>query len=254
MTRFLPVFCCGVTLLLAVPAHSQTTPPVVGAPSEGRVAEWMYGEHIPAIPGKPFSSKVELEMVNQLPDGTLITHTTYNIDARDLLGRTRNEARNWINPSGEEPILTRIELYDPATRMRTNLFPLAKLATQWAASTPSTSLPKKGDKSEITRESLGEDVIEGIPVRGTRVTQVYPTGTLGNDRPLTIVTESWFSQDLKIALLTKRADPRYGVQTVRVTELLEREPEASLFAIPENYKVTNVTPPGSSTAQTGQVK
>jgi len=43
----------------------------------------MYGEHIPPVPALPFSAKVELELVNQLQDGTLITHKTYNLDARN---------------------------------------------------------------------------------------------------------------------------------------------------------------------------
>ncbi len=117
----------------ARPTFAQSTATVtVSAPGDGRVAEWMYGEHIPAVPGLPFSAKVELELVNQLQDGTLITHKTYNVDARDSLGRTRNEARNWINPStGEEPRLIRIELCDPSTKTRTNLFPLTKIARQW---------------------------------------------------------------------------------------------------------------------------
>src|SRR6266849_8191443 len=108
-----------VVLLLAFcsapPGFSQlTVTSSVSAPGDGRVAEWMYGEHIPAVPGLPFSAKVELELVNQLQDGTLITHKTYNLDARDLLGQTRNEARNWIIPvEGAEPSLTRIEFYAP---------------------------------------------------------------------------------------------------------------------------------------------
>ena len=81
----------------------------------------MYGEHIPATPGLPFSAKVELEMVNQLENGTLIAHKTYNLDARDSQGRTRNQARNWIDPTTcAEPTLMRIELYDPPPRLRTN--------------------------------------------------------------------------------------------------------------------------------------
>src|SRR6266481_9599515 len=120
------------------PGFSQSTAaPAVTTPSDGRVAEWMYGEHIAAVPVLPFSAKVELELVNQLQDGTLITHKTYNLDARDHLGRTRNEARNWINPvEGAEPRLTRIELYDPSTRARTNLFPLTKTARQWTVGSP----------------------------------------------------------------------------------------------------------------------
>ncbi len=76
--------------------------------------------------GLPFSAKVELETVSQLQDGTLITHKTYNLDARDSAGRTHNEMRNWITAEDEEPKLTRVELYDPVTKTRTDLFPLTK--------------------------------------------------------------------------------------------------------------------------------
>src|SRR5215470_5883191 len=108
--HFSPGLISLVSLCLAAPAVSQMPASTVAqsaaqasAPSDGRVAEWMYGEHIPSVPGLPFSARVELEMVNQLQDGTLITHKTFNVDARDSKGRTRNEARNWINPaSGEE--------------------------------------------------------------------------------------------------------------------------------------------------------
>lgn len=73
--------------------------------------------------------------------------------------------------------------------------------------------------------------MQGIPVHGVRVSQTYKVGTLGNDRPLRIITEYWYSEELKINLLTKRSDPRFGVQTVRVTELARQEPDSSLFAI-----------------------
>jgi len=203
----------------------------------------MYGEHIPPVPALPFSAKVELELVNQLQDGTLITHKTYNLDARNSQGRTRNEARTWINPAlGAEPRLIRIELYDPATRTRINVFPLAKTARQWTVGTTVPTAPSSAPaKPETTTENIGSDSIEGLPVRGLRVSQTYPPGALGNDRSLTIVTESWYSGDLKINLLTKRTDPRYGVQTVRVTELVRQEPDSTLFAIPDEYKLIKET-------------
>src|SRR6266481_7803902 len=234
-------FCC------ARAGFSQSTvTSTVSTPGDGRVAEWMYGEHIPAVSGLPFSAKIELELVNQLQDGTLITHKTYNLDARDHLGRTRNEARNWINPvEGAEPRLTRIELYDPSTRTRTNLFPLTKTARQWTVGSPvPTAAPSAQtafSKPETSKENVGSDTIEGLPVRRERVSQTYGPGALGNDRPLTIVTEYWYSEDLRINLLTKRTDPRYGVQTVRVTELVRQEPDAALFAIPDEYKLFSGT-------------
>ena len=67
---FLLLLSCSVP-----PGFSQSTvAPAVTTPGDGRVAEWMYGEHISPVPALPFSAKVELELVNQLQDGTLITH------------------------------------------------------------------------------------------------------------------------------------------------------------------------------------
>jgi|SRR5277367_23038 len=233
----------AVVALLSLPlrSHAQTTDSAtITVPSEGRVTEWVYGEHIPAVRGLPFSAKVELETVSQLQDGTQITHKTYNLDARDSAGRTHNETRNWINAEGEEPRLARIALYDPATKTRTDLFPLTNVARQWVvrATLQAATAPGAG-KPETTREEIGTDTMEGLAVKGVRVTQIYATGTLGNDRPLTVVTENWYSAELRINLLTKRTDPRHGVQTVRVTELKRDEPDAVLFAIGNEYKIVN---------------
>jgi len=246
MKRFaLALAVAIVAISLSARTNAQTPESTsVNASSEGRVTEWVYGERIPAVRGLPFSAKVELETVSQLQDGTLITHKTYNLDARDSAGRTHNEMRNWITAEGEEPKLTRVELYDPATRTRTDLFPLTKLARQWVVAAAAQATPVAATaKPETTREEIGTDTIEGLPVKGTRVTQTYATGALGNDRPLTIVTEYWFAAELRLNLLTKRTDPRYGVQTVRVTELQRQEPDATLFAIGDDYKVVNEAGP-----------
>jgi TonB family protein len=236
-----------VIVSMGLPAHStaQTTGAApVSVSSEGRVTEWVYGERIPAVRGLPFSAKVELETVSQLQDGTQITHKTYNLDARDSAGRTHNEMRNWITAEGREPKLTRVELYDPATRTRTDLFPLSKLARQWVAGVAAEATRAAGTaKPETTKEEIGTDTIEGLPVKGLRVSETYATAALGNDRPLTIVTEYWYAAELRLNLLTKRTDPRYGVQTVRVTELERKEPDAALFAIGNEYKVVNEAGP-----------
>ena len=204
----------------------------------------MWGEHISPIAKLPFTAKVELETANQLADGTLIIHKTYNIIARDQLGRTHNEARKWMDSAtGAEPKILRIELYDPRSRTRTTIFPETKFVRYWTQ----TAAPSASDAAgtggkgqpEVTRENLGPDTIEGLAVRGTRVNQTYAVGTLDNDRPLTIATESWYSDEMKINLLTKRTDPRYGVQTVRVTELRREEPDASMFSAPQEYRVAD---------------
>jgi TonB family protein len=248
---FLFVVAFPVAISSQSPQSSDAVP--LGVTGEGRVAESMSGEHIPAVSGLPFSAKVVLETVSHLQDGTLITHTTYNLDARDSSGRTRNEMRNWISSDGAEPRLTRVELYDPATRTRTDLYPLSKLARQWilGAATQTAAPVTPGPKPEVTREEIGTDTMEGLPVKGLRVTQTYATGALGNDRPLSVVTETWYSPELHINLLTKKSDPRYGEQTVRVTELDRQEPDAALFAIGAEYKIVNETAPVLSAQSSG---
>ncbi len=42
-------------------------------------------------------------------------------------------------------------------------------------------------------------------------------------------------------MLTKRTDPRYGVETVRVTELVRQEPFSALFTTPDEYKLFKET-------------
>jgi hypothetical protein len=147
-------------------------------------------------------------------------------------------------------------LYDPSTRLRTNLYPLTKIARQWPVDTRSPiaapSPQSAPAKPETTRESIGTDTIEGLAVRGVCLSQTYPTRLLGNDRPLTVVTEYWYSEALRINLLPKRTDPRYGERTVPVIELARQEPDALLFGIPDDYKLLKETVQQSISAASGE--
>ena len=45
----------------------------------------------------------------------------------------------------------------------------------------------------IKTESLGTQTMEGVPVQGTRTTMTIPAGQMGNEQPIQIVTERWYS-------------------------------------------------------------
>ena len=92
-------------------------------------------------------------------------------------------------------------------------------------------------RPEEKSESLGKDTIAGISADGTRTTSTIPAEAIGNERPLDIVRERWYSSDLQIVLRSKQADPRFGETTYEVTKLDRAEPAASLFEIPSDYKV-----------------
>jgi hypothetical protein len=91
--------------------------------------------------------------------------------------------------------------------------------------------------TDVKTEDLGKQVIEGVECAGTRITSTLPAGAVGNERALTTVTESWFSPELKVTVLTKTADPRFGETTNRLTNILRVEQPRSLFEIPSDYKV-----------------
>jgi hypothetical protein len=86
-----------------------------------------------------------------------------------------------------------------------------------------------------TREDLGQQVIEGVLATGTRSTTVIEAGTIGNERPIRIVSEQWFSPDLKVLVLTKHSDPRSGETTYRLANVVLAEPARSLFEVPADY-------------------
>jgi hypothetical protein len=89
----------------------------------------------------------------------------------------------------------------------------------------------------LKRESLGTQTINGVVAEGTRTTRTIPVGQIGNDKPLQIVSERWYSPDLQIVLKTTRTDPRFGTTTYTVTNIQRSEPSASLFAVPSDFTV-----------------
>jgi hypothetical protein len=94
------------------------------------------------------------------------------------------------------------------------------------------------DEAQASTEDLGSQTMEGVLVEGVRSTHTIPAGQIGNERPITIVTEIWTSPDLKTVVYSKRSDPRMGEQTFRLTNIVRAEPEASLFTVPADFKIS----------------
>ena len=87
----------------------------------------------------------------------------------------------------------------------------------------------------VNKEELGQQVVEGVLATGTRTTTTLPAGTIGNEQPIVVVSEQWFSEDLKILVMTKHSDPRSGETTYRLTNVVQAEPARSLFEVPADY-------------------
>jgi hypothetical protein len=86
-------------------------------------------------------------------------------------------------------------------------------------------------------EQLGTRDIEGVIAGGTRTTLTIAAGAVGNERPIEIVDERWYSTELQTTVMSKHSDPRMGETTFRLTKLSRAEPASSLFEVPADYKV-----------------
>lgn len=86
-------------------------------------------------------------------------------------------------------------------------------------------------------ESLGRQVIEGVQADGTRTVMTIPAGQIGNERPIEIVSERWYSPELETVVMTRHTDPRMGETVYRLTNINRAEPAHTLFEVPADYAV-----------------
>jgi hypothetical protein len=223
------------------------------------------------IPGAPYSAQAVTQHVQTLNDGNRIVQTTTNKVARDGKGRVYREESlpGLAAASAETPHLVLIEdpvagqhitldsnsktaMKIPAAQMkradeaaaREGVPPLnggIRLTFNTAGTGQSqqtvTALKIKTDDERAATTDLGTDTIEGVSARGTRITRTIPAGDMGNDLPIVIVTETWYSPDLKVLVMSKSSDPRVGETTYKLTNLSRAEPDPALFQIPADYTV-----------------
>jgi hypothetical protein len=95
---------------------------------------------------------------------------------------------------------------------------------------------------EPKTESLGKQMIEGVEAEGTRTTVTIPAGKIGNEMPILIISERWYSPELQLVVMTRHSDPRFGEQSYRLTNINRSEPAKTLFEIPSDYTIKETVP------------
>ncbi len=225
--------------------------------------------------GAPYSATITNESVQTLADGNRIVNTSTGNIARDSMGRTRQDAPlltiGNMSPA-DAPHL--VFLQDPVAQASYTLNLTEKTAMKGGAFSPMAfasgsnarcrneagAMVSKGmiagsfgpvpaqplavaiqrtatvDEGQAQTEDLGSKTMEGVSVMGTRTTRTVPAGQIGNDKPLSIVTEVWMSPELKTIVYSKRSDPRTGEQTFALTNIVRSEPDPSLFTVPSGFQ------------------
>jgi hypothetical protein len=219
------------------------------------------------VTAAPYTATATTESTQVLADGNRIVNKTSSFVARDSQGRTRRETdlRRIGTMQVDSPKMVFIN--DPTTHTQYIFTPGGGEATKvirsegnWKEGPQIIDLratrerrmkekvvvnvqgahegqQSKESAEQVKHEDLGTQTIEGVSAQGKRETVTIPAGEIGNERPIEMVTETWFSPELHTMVLRKHSDPRMGESTYRLTDIKRNEPDASLFQAPAGAKL-----------------
>jgi hypothetical protein len=224
-----------------------------------------------AVTGSPLAATHQSHSLQVLSDGTRIERNESQQIYRDSMGRTRTEN----GPAGagvvmiQDPVAGTMVALDPATKTAQKMpAPRAlKLAANGAVTAVQAQFAVAGggpvsmqsegpmQKSVMIARAGGPDVgavtsskpvvedlpsqsINGVLATGRRTTLTIPAGEIGNDRPIQVASETWFSSDLQMVVKSSNSDPRFGDTSFELINIGRNEPDSSLFQIPADYTMT----------------
>lgn len=261
---------CARLMAQAPPAPTgwlDTAPP----PSVKFPAEW-YSAHDPYHPapdggvvhttapvvGAPFTGTSVL-LTRISPPGEVPRYTRMRaVTMRDSAGRTRTEEE--FEMDGMPAVVAsqsnrQIEVNDVVTHcsfhwVEPTTTGADRTATVQCLPRTVTLQPDDGMESKMTRhvvetlhpgpgetvqiQPLGESVVAGLKAVGIRQTDIIPGRTL--------VTEIWWSPEIKETLLMKPIGDTAGEPTIELTDIKREEPDPALFYPPAGYKIVTGAP------------
>ena len=224
-----------------------------GGPGAFLGAEVFRPGHV--VTGAPFSADVVTTTTQALSDGSHINQSNTAHVYRDSEGRTRREEtlgnlNGLLQQASPRQV---VFINDPVAGADFALDATKKVATRSVSNHPGpppSGQPGRGPRgngfgrnansANVKTENLGTQIIAGVSAQGTRVTRTIPAGQIGNDQPLAIVNETWYSPDLQMVVMRKSSDPRRGEVVTQVQNLNRAEPASTLFQVPADFKVNDV--------------
>lgn len=224
------------------------------------------------VTGAPYSAVEVVTEQQALAGGNTIQRQTQTTINRDSQGRVRMETV-MVPPngaSGQTPV-KRITIHDPVAGFVHELDPQNKTVNSMQVrpgpgnrpggmrpANPNVAVPRAANgpgprnpngasgavDPNVQTDDLGTQSINGVLATGTRTTRTIPAGAIGNAQPIQTVHERWVSTDLKVPVLVKTTDPRFGTRVTQLTNVTRAEPDASLFQVPSDFTVRRSGPAG----------
>lgn len=247
----------AVSFLLIVPAFgllAQGPPPRGGGfgPMGGRFMGMMGGPQ-PLVTGAPYSAVEVVQQQETLADGNSIVHKRQSNVYRDSQGRVRTEET--ITPdasTGKQPY-TLATILDFVGGHRYMLDSSTMTAYESPLHTPpagqangmarrggvqsDAARPANAARPNVVRTTLSPQSVNGVMASGTQHVETIPAGAIGNARAIQTTRVMWISSDLKVPVQIKSTDPRFGATDMELTNIVQAEPNTSLFAVPAGYTI-----------------
>jgi hypothetical protein len=208
-----------------------------------------------SVAGAPFSAVATQEITREFTDGNRMTRTVRVTHYyRDSAGRMRIEREFSQQSAGAQATLQGSveEIDDPVSGERYLLIPRTRTAEVLKGRTtaplvqPPFTAPgitayfggltiRPNDQGWSQPESLGEQVIEGIRAVGMRREYTLAAGAIGNEKPIGITIEQWFSPDLGMIVSKTGHATTGGGSSYHLKQIVQGDPDPTLFAIPTDY-------------------
>jgi len=206
------------------------------------------------VTGEPFTASINVQRTQTLADGNVINRTTTGTVARDSQGRVRRDMTlaaigAFATASQGAPHV--IFINDVVSGTQYILEPDRKIAHEvrlmrqgarargkraaGAAADAQVWVRNGSAGGDVRSTSLGTQTVNGVEAQGTRYTQTIPAGAIGNEKPIVITTERWYSPELQMYVLTKTTDPVRGDSVRQLTNIQMGAPDPSLFQVPPDY-------------------
>jgi hypothetical protein len=232
--------------LLDPPASAQVPAKVGPGAGAGVGADILFSEPLDiaaAVTGQPYTADTLTVTTQLLADGTRIERRAHGSVARDSKGSIRR-VQSLSGLGGSVDATRIVTIVSPAERVQYRLDEARSVAYRLHLPPAAASPPQRKLSAglAVKSEEIGSRVIEGVKADGTRTTITLPTGNVGNDRPIEIIAERWFSQELQVVMQTRRVDPRVGETVYQLIGIKREEPPRDLFEVPADYLIEEQQP------------
>lgn len=190
------------------------------------------------VTGAPYSGTETVTSQQTLAGGNQISRTHTTTVARDGQGRVSTTETVTPPPASGKAAFTVTRIIDPVAGYRYELNSSTMIALQEPLPPARTGTPPtRPTPPNQTTTSLGTQMINGVAATGTQITETIAAGAIGNAQPIQVVRISWVSTALQVPVEIKTSDPRFGTSDMELTNIVQAEPNASLFVVPAGYTV-----------------